>query len=375
MKPNLKFSSQIYQKILWTSSNLSYYSCRKISTITFITNRNENVNRQNFRSENWNLISARGLKLWKEKTLKAMYWRKKSFDLIEEKLRARSEWRDWNYSAELFAFANRIQEPELDEETLTQAFTHQSFVLACENDRKNDGSENVQLNLIDNEEMINDGIDLALKFIPKYLRYHLQQAPEECIESLTEYLTSTSVLCETSKWIGCIDMVLCKEFPPSSATLSNTVFALIGAIKQKISIERAQNFIIDFILTNLNGRDLLEIWRIDQLDLDLNSFLCSIGLPKAEPRILSQSAIGTLESCYVVGIFSEKKLIGKSPGESLPIAKRMAELDAFRNLFGLNIERIKFTFGKDSYNLNLDAFKEKNNSILPNKEIQQYINR
>lgn len=177
------------------------------------------------------------------------------------------------------------------------------------------------------------------------------------------------------KFLNQLDMVLCKEFPPSSATLSNTVFALIGAIKQKISIERAQNFIIDFILTNLNGRDLLEIWRIDQLDLDLNSFLCSIGLPKAEPRILSQSAIGTLESCYVVGIFSEKKLIGKSPGESLPIAKRMAELDAFRNLFGLKIERIKFTFGKDSYSLNLDAFKEKNNSILPNKEIQQYINR
>lgn len=139
---------------------------------------------------------------------------------------------------------------------------------------------------------------------------------------------------------------------------------MIGAIEQTSGRKRAQNFIIDFILTYINGVDPLEIWRLDELNVNLNRFLQLKGIPPAEPRIMYKSATGTIESCYIVGIYSDKKLLGESAGESPNIAKRMAELNVFRNQFGLNMKDIQLSFGPKAYDLHYEEFTKENYRIL-----------
>lgn len=151
-------------------------------------------------------IIKRELNIHTERILRKMYWRKKSFDAIPEKLRPRSDWQDWDYSSEIFAFARRLNECELDEKILTQMFTHRSYVNVQNAKREALGVQEAQFKQADNVEMINDGLLLMEEFLPKYLRYHLKMAPEECIQSIVKYLLSKPILSDISKWIGCIGL-------------------------------------------------------------------------------------------------------------------------------------------------------------------------
>ena len=138
----------------------------------------------------------------------------------------------------------------------------------------------------------------------------------------------------------------------------------MATIEEKSGHQKAEAFITDFILTYLNGADILEIWPLHELGLDINKYLTSKNQSPTEARILHQSAIGTLEGCYVVGIYQDQNLIGKSPGESPEIAKFMAELDAFRNLFALTTDKVRFIYGEPAKKLKLSTFEKANPSLL-----------
>ena len=140
--------------------------------------------------------------------------------------------------------------------------------------------------------------------------------------------------------------------------------ALVATLFRASGRQRTERFIVDFLLTVLHGADLLEVWPLHLLDVDLDSYLALQKLGKSEARILRQSAVGTLEACYVVGIYSTgegKQLLGEAPGESLPIARRMAELDAFRRLFRLTVAEVRLTFGDKVEGLELAAFEGRPN--------------
>jgi len=61
----------------------------------------------------------------------------------------------------------------------------------------------------------------------------------------------------------------------------------------------------------------------------------------------------------VVGIYVDKQLIGSAPGETIEIAKQMADLDALRKLFHLTAAEVLFKFGPKAYGIDLsDSSKE-----------------
>lgn len=141
---------------------------------------------------------------------------------------------------------------------------------------------------------------------------------------------SDEVLSEVAKWIGCIDLVLAEvwwfnqlfqrhnydshwisqDFPPEPSTLAKTVKALIGAIAEDHNRRRAENFTLDFILTFLVDKDLMQIWEIPNPRHNLKAILSRERLPAPEYRLIRESAVGTIEACYVIGIYCDKELIG-----------------------------------------------------------------
>lgn len=115
------------------------------------------------------------------RVLKEMKERSKSFDLAAHKQRPRSEWADWNYSAELFAFNKRLSE-NFDETSLQIAFTHKSYVNVEMKRREQLELSNEGFLIENNESFIQQGHQHLDSFLPKYLRHFLPQVPEEGIQ-------------------------------------------------------------------------------------------------------------------------------------------------------------------------------------------------
>lgn len=75
--------------------------------------------------------------------------------------------------------------------------------------------------------------------------------------------------------------------------------------------EEAHSFVRDFILTQLHGEDLDTIYHIEHPMTKLSLILSGQGRGEPEPRLLGQQGHSTVVSCYTVGIYCDKKLIGK----------------------------------------------------------------
>lgn len=274
-----------------------------------------------------------------------MYWRGRSFDRVEIKHK-RSDRQDWNYKTEIFAFSRRLQE-NLSEDTLRRAFTHPSYIASLQ---KQGGEFDLPVVQLDsNEELVDKGLKLMDDIIKPYLRHHFNNMPEDGITAITNYLKSDEVLATIAKWIGCRDIVLTADYPPSSQAMALTVPAVIAAIDKDLGFERARRFIIDMIITYIHDFPIMEkIWQIPHPRETLNMILKNNGLPNYEPRIIFQTGLRTLEACHVVGLYCNKQFLGSSPGETLDIAEECASLDAMMRLFDIKENRRPLTFGDKS---------------------------
>lgn len=289
---------------------------------------------------------TQGMKLYRLKTLRAMYWRSRSFDAVKYPESRRDEYQDWNYRSEIYAFSRRLQE-NLGEDTLRQIFSHPCYV---RNLRQREATLDLPTSQItSNESLVTRGAEIINLTVKPYLRFVFDQVPEDGIVAITNYLQSETVISDIAGWIGCKDIVLTAEWPPKPSIMSDTVLALLAGIEKDLGFERVRRFVIDMIVSYINDKDILdEVWIIPNPKESLNHILLNSSLPAYEPRIMFQTGIRTLDSCYVVGLYSNQKFLGSSPGETLAIAEECAALDTMQRLFGLRDCRSPFIYGEQS---------------------------
>mmetsp|Transcript_15691 Transcript_15691/g.27357 ORF Transcript_15691/g.27357 Transcript_15691/m.27357 type:complete len:124 (+) Transcript_15691:122-493(+) len=84
------------------------------------------------------------------------------------------------------------------------------------------------------------------------------------------------------------------------------------------------------------------MWKLDNPMGLLTALLQSRGMASPESRLLWQTGCSSIMSLYHVGIYSNKELIGKSPGETLTIAEEQAAKDALKNLMKTDDARPPF---------------------------------
>lgn len=84
----------------------------------------------------------------------------------------------------------------------------------------------------------------------------------------------------------------------------------MGALKYSKDEYRAENFVKDFVLTQMNGKEISDIWEPNKPYEYLTCLLNEKGINDLEPRLCSKSASNTILACYQVGIYSNKKLLG-----------------------------------------------------------------
>ncbi|XP_044763073.1 39S ribosomal protein L44, mitochondrial [Coccinella septempunctata] len=268
-----------------------------------------------------NRIGERQIKRWVAPTLRELKRRKDK--LGEEKPSPRSSFLEWNYEAEVYAFGKRLGE-NFDRELLKRALIHRSYA----NVKKDEGQE-----IEHNSELIEQGSQI----INEFLREEFSKIyTDDVTNALIKYLTSDSVLSHVAKHLGLTDLIFTSEFPVEEATLADTFKAIIAALELSDNLERSQKFIKDFLLVQLNGKTVFDIWEPENPVDYLNNLLKKQGVGEFEARLCNESASNTILANYQVGLYSnDKKLLGIGWGENVDIAKNTAALDAIRRLCNL----------------------------------------
>jgi large subunit ribosomal protein L44 len=288
-----------------------------------------------------NFLESREVHRWVTPTLREIRRRRKMVGPQPEP--RRSDFLDWNYDAEIYAFSVRLNE-KFKIPLLQQAFVDRSYIVQEEMKQRAVGIENPVLHLTDNSRLIKKGEELMTEFIITYLNLSLPKFPRDGIKAIYKHLVSEETLAHVSSHLGTKDLILSADYPVPSKTLASNLKAVIGALFESSGDARAYEFIRDFIITQLNQKDINEFWALDN-PLELLLEICKDKkLATPEPRLISDLGKNTLLAAYQVGFYSSKQLIGSGFGEDVTVATEEAAKDALRNLFKTNTNMKPFDY-------------------------------
>lgn len=114
---------------------------------------------------------------------------------------------EWNNSAELYAFGQRLHE-HFEDSLLQQAFTHRSYIVQEELRQQQHGIETPITNLKDNQPLIATGESLLTEHTNLFLLAHYPRLPAAGVLAIQDYLLSESVLANVSSHLGTKDLIL-----------------------------------------------------------------------------------------------------------------------------------------------------------------------
>ncbi|KAM4693342.1 large ribosomal subunit protein mL44 [Discoglossus pictus] len=247
----------------------------------------------------------------------------------------RSQQPSFDYHAEIVAFSHRLNET-FSLELLKTAFVNDSYVTMEESRRRELGldKDTAALNLQDNRKLSDQGSDFTVSYLRMSLEKGFPKLPASGINALVGYLSGEEVLCHVARNLAVEDLTLSAECPLSHVTLQRTFYAIVGALLQSTGADRAGLFVRDFLITQLIGKDLFDIWSVvDPMSLLVEELTKrNVSLP--ESRITRQTGASTALPVYFVGLYCNKKLIAEGPGESITAAEEEAARVALRKMFG-----------------------------------------
>lgn len=80
-------------------------------------------------------------------------------------------------------------------------------------------------------------------FLTEWCRDNFPSLPEDGIAAIVSHLTGSEVMCHVARNLAVEDLAMTAEFPVPDDVLCRTFFAVIGALEQSSSSERAGLFI------------------------------------------------------------------------------------------------------------------------------------
>ncbi|XP_049838813.1 39S ribosomal protein L44, mitochondrial [Schistocerca gregaria] len=310
---------------------------------------------------NGDLLAAtqqRSVKRWVAPTLREL--KKRKDRLGPEPIQKRSSFLEWNYHAEIFAFGKRLKE-DFDRTLLQQAFTTRSYIVQEEMKQEQLGIEDPKLALTDNQELGKEGMKFMKNYIEIYLRESLPKLPEEGVVAICKFLMADSMLASISKLIGTEDLILSAEFPVEESTLVQVFCAVVGALLKSSGSEKTGLFVRDFVVAQLAGRDVSDIWSPEQPLLTLENILEQQGRAAPEPRLIGVAGPNTILAAYRVAVYSDRQFLGAGFGESVDTAVEQAALDALKRLFSVTENMKPFSY---KINPDVEMYKANSNASL-----------
>lgn len=296
----------------------------------------------------------RGRKHWLRPYLISLY--KRRLEQGPEPERHRSQWINWNYNGELYCFGKRLSE-EFDLKILQRAFITREYVNFENDNRKNILLDDTQLELDNQDDFIDHGDALLNKILHKLIINSFPNLPPDGHRCIVNHLMSVNILSHIGSNLGVKDLILYPTCPIPDNVISDTFKAIIFALDKSDSA-RTENFIKDFVMVQLIGKEIEDIWQITNPMGRLIDECQFRKMPLPEPRLLWATGKSTIMACYMVGIYSDKKFIGKGAGETLIIAEEMAARDCLNRFYGVTIKKDPLSYSDQK------TFKNDNNDVV-----------
>ncbi|KAJ8368148.1 hypothetical protein SKAU_G00081760 [Synaphobranchus kaupii] len=280
-------------------------------------------------------------------------WMKAYTSLMERKMKLdgppppkpRSHQPNWDYHAEVQAFSSRLHE-NFSLELLKTAFVNPCYVRSEEESRRKLGldSEAAALSLRDNTELRGRGLEFTHSFLSDWCRGNFPNLPAEAVTALVGHLTSPAVMCHVARNLAVEDLTLSSQFPVPDDVLRATFFAVVEALRESSGDESTGLFLRDFLVPELIGKDLFEVWSVVNPMGLLVEELSRRKQPLPEPRLIRSAGASTVLPLYFVGLYSDKKLLAEGPGETVLAAEEEAARVALRKLYGYTENRRPWDF-------------------------------
>lgn len=278
----------------------------------------------------------------------------KSYTLLMERKRKlegppppkpRSHEPNWDYHAEVQAFSSRLQE-NFSLELLKTAFVNPCYVRSEEENRRKLGLEGeaAALSLRDNTDLRGRGLDFTHSFLSDWCRGNFPNLPAEAVAAVVGHLTSPAVMCHVARNLAVEDLTMSSQCPVPDEVLQATFFAVIGALHESSGAERAGFFLRDFLVPQLIGKDLFEVWPVMNPMGLLVEEMSRRKQSLPEPRLIRSAGASTVLPLYFVGLYSDKKLLAEGPGETVLAAEEEAARVALRKLYGYTENRRPWDF-------------------------------
>lgn len=257
----------------------------------------------------------------------------------------RSQKPNWDYHAEVQAFQNRLHE-SFSLELLKRAFVNPCYLKAEVERRQELGmdTELTALTLKDNIELSAKGEAITKEFVTDWCKTSFPSLPTDGVLSVVDYLTGVCTVNYVASNLGIEDLTMSAEFPVPDEVLSSTFMAVIGALHESCGAERAGFFLRDFLVTQMIGKDLFDLWTVVNPMGLLTEELTKRKVPLPEPRLIRSAGASTVLPLYFVGLYSEKKLLAQGPGETLAAAEEEAARVALRKIYGFSENRKPMNF-------------------------------
>uniref|UniRef100_A0A3Q3W5R2 Large ribosomal subunit protein mL44 n=1 Tax=Mola mola TaxID=94237 RepID=A0A3Q3W5R2_MOLML len=259
----------------------------------------------------------------------------------------RSQQPNWDYHAEVQAFGIRLHE-DFSLELLKTAFINPCYLQVEQERRLGLGvdSETTALTLEDNIDLSKTGVSFTRSFLTDFCKASFPNLPREAVDSIVRHLTSSELVAHVARNLGIEDLTMSAECPVPDDVLHSTLMAVIGALLESSGAERAGLFLRDFLVTQLIGKDLFDMWTVVNPMGLLVEELSKRNIPLPEPRLTRSGGASTVLPLYFVGLYSDKKLLAQGPGETLVAAEEEAARVALRKLYGYTENRIPFDFSQ-----------------------------
>ncbi|VDM43860.1 unnamed protein product [Toxocara canis] len=267
-----------------------------------------------------------------------------------------------DYEAEIFAFGHRIGSPMMERNRLIRALTTQSFFARADVVADSSGAQPSKEDQISstehNSELIVIGQRKLWDVLCGYLRYSLPNAPEELIQAVASKLAGDDLLSSLGTHLGLDCLIRTAEFPPSQKSISDAFKALLAVLDPK----RAESLIIDVVIAQLLDIDFVDVFPLRDPLAVLTDILHTKGYERVEPRLQRSAGVVSAEPIYLVGIYADEQLIGKSAGESLSIAVDMASRESLLREWGLSADRT-LPLGERAHSVDFAQYQKPNASL------------
>lgn len=252
---------------------------------------------------------------------------------------------NWDYHAEVQAFSSRLHE-NFALDLLKMAFINPCYLQSEEERRRSLGmdTETTALVLKDNSQLNLNGLEITKRFLEDWCSASFPSLPTEGVASLVGHLTSQAVVCHVAKNLAIEELAMSAKCPVPDDVLHRTFMAVIGALQESSGTEKAELFIRDFLITQLIGKDLFEVWSLVNPMGLLVEELSKRSVPLPEPRLTRSAGASTVLPLYFVGLYSDKKLLAEAPGETVLVAEEEAARVALRKLYGYTENRRPWDF-------------------------------